>query len=315
MDLPPRVRALVEDNRVAKEQLRKARAAHKDQERVIQMQMQHIEKYKEEIRQLQEFKKSVENEPVSRKQLEDLQRQVEEKDHAIADSEKRAEVLELSVRVEQRKAKQAVAQAKREQAEAEGQRAAVEEELAERDKEIRALKIKVKKLEGAILPLRMREHEVRRVLRPGSAPPVAACTALLAFVSRPPHRMAPGGVLISLPVSCRSCSVSRWMDPIASRRAKEREMERLEELRAEVDRKLAKMAEPRVVLMTILVDRGGDVKPRTYKLASELTEEEASLVMQRYSRGYLDRKRVGAMRNERAQVTVEVGPSGGVTGR
>ena len=182
----------MEDNRVAKEQLRKSRTVHKEQERIIQMQMAHIDKYKEKLRDLREFKKSVEAEPVTRKQLEEAQRQLEERNRKIADLEKRIEVLELSSRVEVRGAKQAVATAKKEQAEAQAERDEIARELEERDRDLRAAKIQIKKLQGALLPLRMREHELRR----GSARRVRRRPAafLRSPIKRPRRPRRPAGL-------------------------------------------------------------------------------------------------------------------------
>lgn len=72
-----------------------------------------------------------------------------------------------------------------------------------------------------------------------------------------------------------------------------------------MDFKLAKLDEPRVLLMMILVDDSGSKKKRSYKLASELTADEAVVIIQSYFRRMVARDRVQKMLHERAAVQIE----------
>ena len=231
-------------------QLRKSKTAYKEQEKVMAAQMSQLEKQKAEITELQAFKASVAEEPATKKQMGELDRKLVATEKERDDAIKALQVHELQSRVEVKRARQAAASAKKDMEEAQREKAAVLKASEDMEKEFRAAKLRIKKLDGIILPLKVREAEVKR---------------------------------------------------------REAECLRLEALKAEVDAKLAYMEEPRVVLMTLLV-QDPNLNKRKYKLASEMTDAEAAVLVQKCYRGFLGRSEARALQGERGVVAMDTRP-------
>ncbi|CAG9462388.1 unnamed protein product [Pedinophyceae sp. YPF-701] len=250
-DLPPRVRAALEDNRMLKDQVRKLRGEVKAQEKQMASQSEQINKLKQqrdEARRLME-QAGVNKDKVAEEQ--DLAAKVANLESDNRNLQAKVNVLEKARAVDQRAQRQALRAAEAAKAEEAAARAEAEEALQEKDMEVRRLTLLVKDLERQLAPIRAREHECRR---------------------------------------------------------REREVAHLEELREEVTEKLRYMDEPRVYLMICAVEEEGALKDRSYKLADEMTQEEAATIIQAHYRGHSSRQLAAASKQDLGMVMVEAEP-------
>lgn len=136
-DIPPKVRGIIEDNRMLKEEVRQYRDKSRASERTAAAQQVQINKMKDEMESLRGQLKECKRSPGQMASEADLQAQLSSREASVKDLESRIEVLNHKLKVDARQRKDEVRAKEREVVEAKRKTEEVGEQLAEKDLELR----------------------------------------------------------------------------------------------------------------------------------------------------------------------------------
>lgn len=145
---------MLEDNRVLKEQAKKARTQLKDYERTITAQNDQVMRLQDELKKLRAASKGAASDPVVLKELEALKAQLATKEIALNQLAQRVDVAEKARVVDGKKAKAQVAEALRQRDAAVAEMRDAQAYAEEKDKELRRALIKIRELQDQLRPIR-----------------------------------------------------------------------------------------------------------------------------------------------------------------
>eukprot|EP00873_Tetraselmis_striata_P038038 jgi/Tetstr1/458302/TSEL_000341.t1 len=136
-DIPPKVRGIIEDNRMLKEEVKSYRDKHRQGERTIAAQQQQINKMKDEVEALRGKLKDCQRSPEQVASEAAMKEQLTAREGSVKELESRIEVLSHKLKVDARQHKDALKAKDKEIMEAKKKTEEVAAELAEKDLELR----------------------------------------------------------------------------------------------------------------------------------------------------------------------------------
>eukprot|EP00232_Nephroselmis_pyriformis_P013581 CAMPEP_0182896634 /NCGR_PEP_ID=MMETSP0034_2-20130328/26393_1 /TAXON_ID=156128 /ORGANISM="Nephroselmis pyriformis, Strain CCMP717" /LENGTH=289 /DNA_ID=CAMNT_0025030505 /DNA_START=76 /DNA_END=942 /DNA_ORIENTATION=- len=153
-DLPPKVRALMEDNRMLKDQTKKMKESEKTNERTITKQQNEIIKLQEKVESLDEMLKKCSRSPEAVQDAQKLQETIDEQAAKITDLEHRVTVISKSKESDSRRAKGTAAIHKKELEAKDAEMKELKSVIEAKDMENRKLALKNKDLSKKLEPMR-----------------------------------------------------------------------------------------------------------------------------------------------------------------
>ena len=179
-DLPPRIRAVVEDNRSMKEQLKRTKKANGTHERTIANQQQQIVNLE---KKLEALKETLAKTGKDAKQVAEEAKLLEKAklfEEQQSDLENRVKVLTKSRESDLKKQRLELAKVTKDRQHVEAENQSLIEQLEEKDKELRQESLRVKELKSKLAPLRKSVEEQKRLLVEAREAAAAAAAAAVA---------------------------------------------------------------------------------------------------------------------------------------
>ena len=161
-DLPPRTRAMFEDNRMMKDRVKKCKDKVAQNERTITLQQQQVLKLQDKCSSLEASLQACTHSPKDLMDEALFQRQLGERERAIKDLEERLSILTKSKTADLKAHRVNLAQMRKQLAEKDEKIRELEGVIDEKTKEIRAQGVKVGKLKKKIEPMRVNIEELKR---------------------------------------------------------------------------------------------------------------------------------------------------------
>ncbi|QDZ23840.1 Lebercilin domain-containing protein [Chloropicon primus] len=143
-DLPPKLRAIIEDNRVLRDRAKKYKEEASKTSQTVKAQEQQLLKLKDKVSALNEKLASLTKSHGDSLTQEQLQEKLEEQERSLRDFEHRVEVLTKSKETEGKKFRHSLNAANKKVKERDSQIASLQQDIENKDKEVRAKNLECK---------------------------------------------------------------------------------------------------------------------------------------------------------------------------
>lgn len=167
-DLPPKLRAIIEDNRVLRDRAKKYKEEASKTKKTVTTQEQQLLKLQDKISSLNEKLAALSKSHGDSLTQEQLQEKLEQQDRSIRDAEHRVEVLTKSKETEGKKFRHSLNATNKKVRERDSQIADLQQEIENKDKEVRAKNLECKALQRKLteqrsltMTLRKREEAMK----------------------------------------------------------------------------------------------------------------------------------------------------------